>query len=346
MNQEKLAQLTEKYGNHIEDGKIYHPDFAAAAAVPGASRATGHSKWPLSDPATFLNLAYDAAAYEMQFAGLDVAIIGVPMDLGAGDRPGCRFGPQAVRSVSRVGPYDRILNIAPAGVLKVLDVGDVAFTNPRSLEQCHQDIEDYYLRVMDAGVLPLTVGGDHSITYSILRAVGKHRPVACVHFDAHCDTSGASGTKYHHGGPFRQAVLDGVLDPEKTVQIGIRGGGAYHGEFSLESGMTVIYGEDILERGTGYAIEQIRRVIGDSPVYISFDIDSVDPGYAPGTGTPEVGGLTPREVQQILRAMAGMNIVGADVVEVAPQYDATSNTAQISAQVLFTELCLMAVAKR
>src|SRR5476651_1122751 len=172
MNQAKLAQLTEKYGNHIEDGKIYHPDFAAAAAVPGASRATGHSKWPLSDPATFLNLAYDAAAYETQFAGLDVAIIGVPMDLGAGDRPGCRFGPQAVRSISRVGPYDRILNIAPAGVLKVMDVVDVAFTNPRSLEQCHQDIEDYYLRVMEAGVLPLTVGGDHSITYSILRAVG------------------------------------------------------------------------------------------------------------------------------------------------------------------------------
>ncbi|WP_410014581.1 agmatinase [Sodalis sp. C49] len=346
MNQEKLTQLIEKFGNHIEDGKIYNPDFAAAGKVLEASRAPGHSRWPLADPATFLNLAYDAGAYQQQFAGLDVAIIGVPMDLGAGDRPGCRFGPQAVRSVSRVGPYDRILNIAPAGVLKVMDVGDVAFTNPRSLEQCHQDIENYYLRVMDAGVVPLTVGGDHSITYSILRAVGKKQPVACVHFDAHCDTSGAYGTKYHHGGPFRQAVLDGVLDPERCVQIGIRGGGTYHGEFSLESGMTVIYGEDILEKGTAYAIEKIKGVIGDRPVYISFDIDSVDPGYAPGTGTPEVGGLTPREVQQILRSMAGMNIVGADVVEVAPQYDATSNTAQITAQVLFTELCLIALAKR
>ncbi|QTF10630.1 agmatinase [Brenneria izadpanahii] len=346
MNSEKLAYLRERFGDHIEDGKIYHPDFAKAAKVPAASRAEGHSKWPIAEPATLLNLAYDASAYGNRFAGLDVALIGVPMDLGAGDRPGCRFGPQAVRSVSRVGPYDRVLNVAPAGDLRVKDVGDVAFANSRSLEQCHADIEAYYLRVMDAGVIPLTVGGDHSITYSILRALGKGRPLACVHFDAHCDTSGAYGTKYHHGAPFRQAVLDGVLDAEKCVQIGIRGGGTYHGEFSHESGMTVIYAEDIVERGVEYAIGKIREVVGDSEVYISFDIDSVDPGFAPGTGTPEVGGLTPREVLSMLRSMAGMKVVGGDVVEVAPQYDATSNTAQITAQVLFMQLCLVALARQ
>ncbi|AYK01961.1 TPA: agmatinase [Klebsiella pneumoniae] len=347
MNNMKLAQLRERFGNHIEEGTIYNPDFANAAKVPAASRAEGHSKWPLADPATFLNCAYDAEAYGNKFADLDVALIGVPMDLGAGDRPGCRFGPQAVRSVSRVGPYDRLFNIAPAGELRVKDVGDVAFTNSRSLEQCHADIEAYFLRIAESGVTPLSVGGDHSMTYSILRALGKDRPLALVHFDAHSDTSGSyGGTKYGHGSPFRQAVLDGVLNPEKCVQIGIRGGGAYHSEFALESGMTVIFIEDIIERGIDYAIEKIHDVIGDSEVYITFDIDSVDPGYAPGTGTPEVGGMTPREVFQVLHAMAGMNVIGGDVVEVAPQYDATSNTAQITAQVQFLQLCLIALAKR
>jgi agmatinase len=163
-----------------------------------------------------------------------------------------------------------------------------------------------------------------------------------IHIDAHCDTSGEyEGAKFHHGGPFRQAVLDGVLDPERTIQIGIRGGAEYLWEFSYESGMTVLHAEEVVERGIPAVIAEARRVAGDGPVYLSFDIDSVDPSFAPGTGTPEVGGLAPREVLQILRGSAGLDIVGADVVEVAPQYDATSNTAQVAAQVMFTVLCLM-----
>jgi agmatinase len=163
-----------------------------------------------------------------------------------------------------------------------------------------------------------------------------------IHIDAHCDTAGPyEGAKFQHGGPFRLAVLDGVLDPERTIQIGIRGGAEYLWEFSYESGMTVIHAEEVPGIGMQALIEKARSVVGDGPTYLSFDIDSVDPGFAPGTGTPEVGGLTPREVLELLRGLKGINFVGGDVVEVAPQYDATTNTAHVAAQVLFTILCLM-----
>jgi agmatinase len=163
-----------------------------------------------------------------------------------------------------------------------------------------------------------------------------------VHIDAHCDTAGPFDlSKFHHGGPFRQAVLDGVLDPQRTVQVGIRGSAEYLWEFSTDSGMTVIHAEDIDRLGLAAVIETARRVVGDGPTYLSFDIDSLDPAYAPGTGTPEIGGLTTREAQAILRGLKGINLVGGDVVEVAPQYDATSNTAHAGAQMLFEILSLM-----
>jgi agmatinase len=158
-----------------------------------------------------------------------------------------------------------------------------------------------------------------------------------LHIDAHCDTSGPyEGSKFHHGGPFRQAVLDGVLDPERVIQIGIRGASEYLWEFSYESGMTVIHAEEAVEMGMAAVVAKAREVLGSGPVYVSFDIDSLDPGFAPGTGTPEVGGLAPREVLAILRGAAGLDVIGGDVVEVAPQYDATTNTAQCAAQVLLT----------
>jgi agmatinase len=163
-----------------------------------------------------------------------------------------------------------------------------------------------------------------------------------VHIDAHCDTAGPFDlSKFHHGGPFRQAVLDGVLDPRRTVQIGIRGSSEYLWEFSTDSGMTVIHAEDIERIGLAAVVETARRVVGNGATYLSFDIDSLDPAYAPGTGTPEIGGLTTREAQAILRGLKGINLVGGDVVEVAPQYDATTNTAQAGAQMLFEILSLM-----
>jgi agmatinase len=216
-----------------------------------------------------------------------------------------------------------------------------------SLEQCHADIEAHYAAMTRAGVIPLSVGGDHSITLPILQALGKDRPVGLVQIDAHCDTSGEyEGSKFHHGGPFRRAVLDGVLDPERTIQIGIRGGAEYLWEFSYESGMTVLHAEDVIGMGIDAVVAKARAVIGDGPVYVTFDVDSIDPGFAPGTGTPEVGGLMPREALAILRGLAGLDIVGGDVVEVAPQYDANTTTAQIGAQMLFELLCLVALRTR
>src|SRR5579883_1279032 len=227
------------------------------------------------------------------------------------------------------------------------DIGDAPMRSRYSLESCHEDIEAFYRRVVAAGVVPLSVGGDHSIAYPILKAVGAERPVGLLHIDAHCDTGGPyEGSKFHHGGPFRQAVLDGVLDPERAIQIGIRGGAEYLWEFSYASGMTVIHAEEVVAMGVDKVIAKAREVIGDGPTYLSFDIDSLDPGFAPGTGTPEVGGLAPREALAIIRGCHGLNFVGGDVVEVAPQYDATSNTAQCAAQMLFTMSALMVEALR
>ncbi|TIN60713.1 MAG: agmatinase, partial [Mesorhizobium sp.] len=271
-----------------------------------------------------------------------VAMIGVPMDLGVTNRPGSRFGPRALRAIERIGPYNHVLECAPTHELRVADIGDTPFRSRYRLEISHEDIEKRTNQIVDAGVLPLSVGGDHSISHPILKAVGKQAPVGMIHIDAHCDTSGLFDmTKFHHGGPFRNAVLDGVLDPTRTIQIGIRGSAEYLWEFTYESGMTVVHAEEVTGLGIPAIIEKARKIVGGGPTYISFDVDSIDPAFAPGTGTPEVGGLTTREVLELLRGLKGLNIVGGDVVEVAPQYDATTNTAHVGAQVLFEILSLM-----
>jgi len=216
-----------------------------------------------------------------------------------------------------------------------------------SLDDCIEDIAAFYGRVRAAGVRPLSVGGDHSITYPILKALGQSGPVGLVHIDAHCDTMGEiDGSKFHHGGPFRQAVLAGVLDPERTIQIGIRGPAEIFWGFSYESGMTVLHIEEVDRMGIDAVVAKAREVVGDGPTYISFDVDGLDPAYTPGTGTPEAGGLTPREAQAILRGLKGIDIIGGDVVEVAPQYDPTSNTAMVGAQMLFEIFSLMVLGPR
>jgi agmatinase len=338
---ERLAALRAKYAE-ASGAESDDPVFRAVAAQQFS--LGDRRKWPFAGAATFLGTDYRPdAPLQTDFGGLDCALIGVPMDLGVTNRAGARLGPRAVRGVERIGPIDHVLRIAPTTLLAVADVGDVPMRSRFDLESCHADIERFYDSVVAAGVIPLTVGGDHSITLSILRALGRERPVGMVHIDAHCDTGGLyEGTRFHHGGPFRQAVLDGVLDPERTIQIGIRGGAEYLWEFSHESGMTVLYAEDVLRMGHEAVIAKALEVVGEGPVYVSFDIDGIDPGFAPGTGTPEVGGLTPREVLAILRGLRGCHVIGADVVEIAPQYDATTHTAQIGAQVLFVALCLVA----
>jgi agmatinase len=339
-NQSKLDALRAKYGES-HGGELFDPKFRRVADKIFTKSGTRVA--PYSGIPTFLAAPYrEIAAENPDFGNLQVAMTGVPMDLGVTNRTGSRFGPRAVRAIERIGPYNHVLDCAPTYELKVADIGDVPFRSRYRLELSHEDIEKRLGQVVDAGVIPLSVGGDHSITHPILKAVGKKRPVGMIHIDAHCDTGGAYDlTKFHHGGPFRNAVLDGVLDPTRTIQIGIRGSSEYLWEFSYESGMTVIHAEEMPGMGIPAIIEKARKIVGDGPTYLSFDIDSLDPAFAPGTGTPEIGGLTTREALEILRGLKGLNLVGGDVVEVAPQYDATTNTAHAGAQMLFEILSLM-----
>ena len=332
------AKLTELRARYADRDVFDSSDPVLAEAARQVQSADGKRTLPYSGVPTFLDLPYAADA-----VGLDIALVGVPMDLGVSNRPGARFGPRSVRSIERIGPYHPTFRVVPKGAVRAADVGDVPFRSRYSLEQSLEDIEHYYDDLKAQGVRPLSVGGDHSITYPILKALGKSEPVGLVHIDAHCDTMGAyDGSKFHHGGPFRLAVLDGVLDPERTIQIGIRGSSNMFWEFSHASGMTVIYMEDFMQMGLTAVAARAREVVGDGPIYVSVDVDGFDPAFAPGTGTPEPGGLEAREGLALLRALRGLNVIGADVVEVAPQYDPTTNTSQLAAQLLFEEFALMA----
>ncbi|WP_310637877.1 agmatinase [Delftia acidovorans] len=337
---DRLQALRARFGG-ANESVIHNPHFRAVAAH--IIDASGTRNAPYAGMPTLLDAPMRPMDWSRpDFGDLQAALIGVPMDLGISNRSGCRFGPRALRSIERVGPYNHVLRSAPTRELRVADIGDVPLSSRYSLEQSHRDIESTFAKIHAAGVIPLAAGGDHSITLPILRALGRDRPLALVHFDAHCDTGGPfDGSRFHHGGPFRQAVLDGVLDPTRTIQIGIRGAAEYLWEFSYESGMTVIHAEDIPALGADGVIARAREVVGDAPVYVSFDIDCLDPAFAPGTGTPEVGGLTVREAQAMVRGLAGIHIVGGDVVEVSPAYDATTNTAHAGAQMMFEILGLI-----
>lgn len=339
-NDDKLVALRQKYGADAA-GAILDPRFKGVAER--IFSASGTRQAPYAGVPTLLSAAHmpggpDNAGFDQ----LQVALVGVPMDLGVTNRPGARFGPRALRTIERIGPYNHVLGCAPVFDLRVADIGDVPMSSRYRLEQCHQDIAAFFRRIVDRGVVPLSVGGDHSVTHPILQAVAKDGPVALIHIDAHCDTGGAfDGTKFHHGGPFRNAVLEGLIDPERTMQIGIRGSAEYLWEFSYDAGMTVVHAEDIGRRGMDDIIAQARQLVGDRPVYVSFDVDALDPAFAPGTGTPEIGGMTTREALELLHGLKGLHICGGDVVEVAPQYDSSTNTAQAGAQLLFEILSLM-----
>jgi agmatinase len=338
MERSKLDALRATYQN-AAPGEARDPRFKKALELIFAG--TDRRPKPYEGVSTFLGARLASVAER----GLDVALVGVPMDLGVTNRSGARFGPRAVRAVERVGPYHHVHALAPLAEMKVADVGDVPFQSRFSLERSHADIEAYFKALAGNGAAPVSVGGDHSISYPILRALGASRPLALLHIDAHCDTSAPfEGSKFHHGGPFRQAVLDGVLDPERTIQIGIRGGAEYLWEFSYASGMTVVHAEEIPRLGIDAIIAKIRNVVGTAATYVSFDVDALDPAFAPGTGTPEIGGLSTREALALLRGCAGLDVVGGDVVEVAPQYDAGTITAHAAAQILFEIVCLIALA--
>jgi guanidinopropionase len=342
----KLEALRAKYTAGARETEIAPAEFQQALSLVFGTNY--RRSMPFAGISTLLDLPYRPDAPDLpDFGELDVALVGVPMDLGVTNRAGARFGPRAVRAVERIGPYNHTLGVVPRGEIKAADIGDVPMRSRFDLDTSIEDIAAFYGRIHAASVRPLSVGGDHSITYPILKALGQDRPVGLVHIDAHCDTMGEiDGSKFHHGGPFRQAVLAGALDPERTIQIGIRGPAEILWGFSYESGMTVVHIEDVDRLGIEGVVAKAREIVGDGPTYVSFDVDGLDPAFTPGTGTPEAGGLTPREAQAILHGLKGIDIIGGDVVEIAPQYDPTSNTAMVGAQMLFEIFSLMVLGPR
>ncbi|HEX6144960.1 MAG TPA: agmatinase [Geminicoccaceae bacterium] len=277
--------------------------------------------------------------------GLDACFVGVPIDIGTSNRSGTRFGPRQIRAESALlRPYNMATRAAPFDSLQVADVGDVA-TNPYDLKDSVRIIEEAFERILTAGCRPLTLGGDHTIALPILRAVKtRHGPVGLIHVDAHADINDAMfGEAIAHGTPFRRAVEEGLIEPRRVVQIGLRGTGYAADDFHWprRQGFRVVPAEECWHRSLAPLMEEVRGQIGSGPVYVSFDIDSLDPAFAPGTGTPEIGGLTTVQALEIIRGARGLEIVGADLVEVSPPYDPSGNTALTAANLLFELLCVL-----
>jgi agmatinase len=296
-----------------------------------------------AQPATFMRLPH-----KTDLAGVDVAMLGVPYDSGTSYRSGARMGPREIRNQSSlIRPYSYFQKISPFEKLTIVDAGDVD-APPVGIEPAFAAIEAAVTRVLDAGATPLVAGGDHSISLPCLRAVAKkHGPLALVQFDAHIDTWGDYfGGKYFHGSPFRRAIEEGVIAPAHYVQVGIRG--PMYGEdedfkYQRDQGVTTLDIRMVKRDGIEQTMARVREIVGSRALYVTFDIDSVDPAYAPGTGTPEVGGLTSYEAQELVRGLSGLNVAGCDVVEVAPQFDGPGQiTALLAANIMFELLCVIA----
>ncbi len=292
--------------------------------------------------ATFMRLPHVPAETE----GLEIGIVGVPWDGGTTLRPGARLGPRQIRDMSTLmRNIHHTLGIAPYELAAAADLGDCP-VNPVDLMDTMQRVETFFADLQGRGIVPLAAGGDHLMTLPILRGIARGRPVGLVHFDAHTDTWDRyfGEHKYTHGTPFRRAVEEGLLDPRRIVQIGIRGSlySRTDKEWGLAQGIRVIEIEEYFALGPDRVIEEARRVVGTGPTYVSFDVDGLDPVYAPGTGTPEIGGFSTHEAQRMIRGLRGLDLVGADVVEVSPPFDPGGGTALVAATMMWELLCLLA----
>lgn len=277
--------------------------------------------------------------------GLDACFVGVPLDIGASNRSGARFGPRQIRAESSLlRPYNMATRAAPFDSLQVADIGDVPI-NTFNLADSVLRIEAFYDAIAATGCKPLTMGGDHTIVLPILRALArKHGPIGIVHVDAHADINDTMfGEKIAHGTPFRRAIEEGLIDPKRMAQIGLRGTGYIAEEFdwTRNQGARVVPVEECWYRSLAPLMSEIRQSFGAGPVYISFDIDGLDPSCAPGTGTPEIGGLTTIQGLEIIRGCRGLDVIGGDLVEVAPPYDVSGNTSLLAANLLFEMLCVL-----
>jgi len=289
-------------------------------------------------PSTMMRLPTQETA-----EGLDACFVGIPMDIGTSNRPGTRLGPRQIRDESRmIRPYNMATGAAPFEHLQIADIGDVPI-NLFDLKKSVDIITTCFKEILRCGAIPLTIGGDHTLTWPVLRAMAaKHGPVALIHVDAHSDTNEEMfGETVAHGCPFRRAHEEGLLDNDKVFQIGLRGTGYAADDFNWgrSKGWTCIQAEDCWHKSLTPLMAKIRERIGTAPVYLSFDIDSLDPAFAPGTGTVEVGGLTTIQGLEIIRGCAGLDLIGADLVEVSPPFDTTGNTAIIAAEYLYEMLC-------
>lgn len=295
---------------------------------------------------TFMRLPH-VTLDDPRLAEVQVGLIGVPWDSGTTNRPGPRHGPRQLRDMSTmIRAQNGATGIRPFEMVNCADLGDVG-PNPADIMDSMDRITAFYERVLAAGIVPLTGGGDHLSSLPILRAVAKDGPVGMIHFDSHTDLyhSYFNGTMYTHGTPFRRAVEEGLLDPKRVVQIGLRGT-TYDGEdmdFGRSVGIRLIQIEEFHARGVEDVMAEAKEIVGDGPTYVSYDIDFVDPAFAPGTGTPEVGGPTSWQALQVARMLDGVNIVGADLVEVSPPFDPSGGTAYLGVSIMFEMLCNMAL---
>jgi guanidinopropionase len=300
--------------------------------------------------ATFMRLPY-LALDDTRAAEVDIALLGVPWDGGTTNRAGARHGPRQIRDLSTLARnVNRASGIGPFDLCRCADVGD-APVNPVDLLDTLQRVEDFVAKVHAKGMLPLVAGGDHLITLPVMRAITRtqdhtRRPLGMVHFDAHTDTWDRyfGGSKYTHGTPFRRAIEEGLLDPKRTVQIGIRGAlyNDTENDWGTQQGVRVIDIDEYHRLGVAGVLAEARRIVGTGPTYVSFDVDFLDPVYAPGTGTPEIGGATTYDAQQLVRGLQGLNLVGGDVVEVSPPFDPSGNTALVGMTMMFEILCVLA----
>ena len=293
---------------------------------------------------TFMRLPHVPPGHE-RFAEVEIGLIGAPWDGGTTNRPGPRHGPRQLRDASTmIRAQHGHTGHRPFERARCADLGDVG-PNPADLNDSLARFEEYYRRVREAGIVPLTAGGDHLVSLPVLRGLKGDAPLGMVHFDSHTDLfhSYFNGSMYTHGTPFRRAVEEGLLDPKRVVQIGIRGT-AYDAEdrdFARAEGVRVIAIEEFFARGVADVMEEARDIVGSGPTYVSYDIDFVDPAFAPGTGTPEVGGPTSFQALDVVRHLGGLHIVGADLVEVSPPFDPSGGTAWLGASIMFELLCVM-----